>query len=365
MREEDRDAVLKMAGSCFDAADSDEEAVSKLGRPMAAARRLLKNYEPGIYAEMFAEQEEEEVCACEMISEETADAESEKSVADRIYDEVFGLGEYKNKREDALAEEALSEKTPARETAPEEEDEEPIKTPAEEKSESASADGEEDRGETERIAKAVEERASGAKRAEKDKKAEKADGEPQYSVIKIIGYSIPAVAIGVPVAVVLVALSLVVLLIGAALAAAGGLIISFVFLNMVAVSDILMTAGAGLAAAALGILIILFSVYIFVKYGIGFINRVFEGGAKNCLKDKSEYRAPIVEEDSPGKRLLRTLSLALLYIMGLGVLSFLFSMILGADIKRIAAVVFAKYDLVAVIRYLTERYDGLRILIFR
>jgi hypothetical protein len=40
-------------------------------------------------------------------------------------------------------------------------------------------------------------------------------------------------------------------------------------------------------------------------------------------------------------------------------------MILGADIKRIAAAIFNKYDLAAVIRYLIDTFDGVKAFIFR
>lgn len=401
MRKDDRDAVLNMAASCFDAAESDEEAVVKLGRPMAAARRLLKSYEPGCYAEMFAEEPEkeaveveDEAVSCEQIDEEEAEEtaetkeieeteeteesvptpeDSETSRVDGIYADVFGLEQ--DKSEEEISEELLSEESLEQEAAPEESREEPQETEAETDSEQideAQIDIEADAGEDEsheeaaiEIARAVEERMAHEQRAEKEGNKPEEDEKPQYSVIKIIGYSIPAIALGVPVAIFLVALSLVFVMIGAVISAAGALIVSFVFLNMSAISDILMTAGAGLAVLALGALIIVFSIYFFGKYSVGFINRVFEGGAKNCLKDRSKYRAPIVEEESLGLRIMRTVSAILLSFIGLGILSFLFSMILGADIKRIAGAIFAKYDLAAVIRYLINTFDVLKAFIFR
>lgn len=400
MREDDRDAVLNMAASCFDAAESEEEATAKLGRPMAAARRLLKTYEPGCYAEMFMEEPEEEIAVveeesvfCEQIGEEeaeeaetaeTAETEekeesapapenSEKSRVDSIYADVFGLGQDKSGEE--FSEELLSEGSFEQEAAPEDGGEEPQETEAEtelEQIDEAEIDTEADAGEDEsheeaaiEIAKAVEERMAHEHRAEKDEKRGEIEEKPQYSVIKLIGYSIPAIALGIPIAIFLVALSLVFIAIGAVIAAAGALIISFVFLNMSAISDILMTAGAGLGVTSFGALIVAFSIYFFGKYSVGFINGVFEGGAKNCIKDRSKYRAPIVEEESLGIRIMRTVTAILLSLIGLGILSFLFSMILGADIKRIAGAIFAKYDLAAVIRYLVSTFDGLKAFIFR
>lgn len=406
IEKEDRDAVLNMAASCFDAAESEEEAIERLGRPMAAARRVLKNYEPGYYAEMFEEEEVEKETACEKDdSGESEEAEREESIdkspetpeerekrrIDRIYAEVFAIepDEARSEEAGAAAEPADEDGIGQEKTA---EEEEYLKTmypflEGEYQEEQGEGDAElsepvrsEDEGagsplepeskeesrseESFEIAKAVEERAASERRAEKEEKAETVE-KPQYSVIKLIGYSIPAIALGVPVAIFLVSLSLVFVLAGVAIAAAGALIISFVFLNMAAISDILMTAGAGLAVFALGLEIFVLAIYFFGKNAVGFINRVFEGGARNCLKDKSKYRAPIVEEEQFGVRLVRTLSGILLSLLAIGILSFLFSMILGADIKRIAAAIFNKYDLAAVIRYLIDTFDGVKAFIFR
>ena len=405
IEKEDRDAVLNMAASCFDAAESEEEAIERLGRPMAAARRVLKNYEPGYYAEMFEEEDEEENVCEKDDSGESEEAEREESIdksaetpeerekrrIDRIYAEVFAIepDEARSEKAGAAAEPADEEGIGQEKTA---EEEEYLKTiypflEGEHQEEQGEGDAElsepvrsEDEGEDSplepeskeesrseesfEIAKAVEERAASERRAEKEEKAETVE-KPRYSVIKLIGYSIPAIALGIPVAIFLVALSLVFVIAGVAIAAAGALIISFVFLNMAAISDILMTAGAGLAVFALGLEIFVLGIYFFGKNAVGFINRVFEGGARNCLKDKSKYRAPIVEEEQFGVRLVRTLSGILLSLLAIGILSFLFSMILGADIKRIAAAIFNKYDLAAVIRYLIDTFDGVKAFIFR
>lgn len=362
MRKDDRDAVLQMAASCFEAGESDEEVIERIGRPMAAARRVLRSYEPGCYAELLVEDEEEEFCVSEQTGEEAEEedlelveevsAAAEKSIVDKIYAEVFGLEPKKTDEELSVEpEENLEE---PQEPAEEEFYEGTGEEPAAERNEAAIE-----------IARAVEERAAHEQRAEKEKKSTKPDEKPKYSVVKLVGYSIPAIALGIPVSILLVALSLVILLIGAAIAASGALIISFIFLNMAAISDILMTAGAGLAVFAFGAEIVVLAVYFFGKHSIGFINRVLEGGAKNCLKDTSKYRAPIVEEESLGQKLVRTLSTILLSLMGIGILSFLFSMVLGADIKRIAAAIFGKYDLAAVLRYLIDTFEGLKAFIFR
>lgn len=405
IEKEDRDAVLNMAASCFDAAESEEEAIERLGRPMAAARRVLKNYEPGYYAEMFEEEEEEEETVCEKEdSGESEEAEREESIdkspetpeerekrrIDRIYAEVFAIepDEARSEKADAAAEPADEDGIGQEKTAEEEEYlkaiypflegeyeerdkgdaelSEPVRSEDEEAGSSLEPESKEESRSEEsfEIAKAVEERAASERRAEKEEKTETVE-KPQYSVIKLIGYSIPAIFLGIPVAIFLVALSLVFVLAGVAIAAAGALIISFVFLNMAAISDILMTAGAGLAVFALGLEILVLGIYFFGKNAVGFINKVFEGGAKNCLKDKSKYRAPIVEEEQFGVRLVRTLSGILLSLLAIGILSFLFSMILGADIKRIAAAIFNKYDLAAVIRYLIDTFDGVKAFIFR
>ena len=250
-----------MAASCFDAAESEEEAIERLEDRWRRAR-VLKNYEPGYYAEMFEEEDEEEETACEKDdSGESEEAEREESIdkspetpeerekrrIDRIYAEVFAIepSEAQSEEAGAAAEPADEDGIGQEKTA---EEEEYLKTIypflegecqeeqgegdaelselvcSEDEEAGSSLEPESKEGsrseESFEIAKAVEERAASERRAEKEEKAETVE-KPQYSVIKLIGYSIPAIILGVPVAIFLVALSLVFVLAGVAIGLRG------------------------------------------------------------------------------------------------------------------------------------------------
>lgn len=87
---------------------------------------------------------------------------------------------------------------------------------------------------------------------------------------------------GVPVAAVLAVVSLALLAVGAALIYTGGVIISFAFLGMSVAADIMLCAGAGLFVAALGLPVVFFAVWFFLRCFVRLYSRTFARAGEWC-----------------------------------------------------------------------------------
>lgn len=87
---------------------------------------------------------------------------------------------------------------------------------------------------------------------------------------------------GIPVTVILILASLALLLIGASLAYAGGVAISFAFLGMSVVADILLCVGFGLMVGAVGLVIVFLAVWFFLRCVAGLCSRVFAKAGAWC-----------------------------------------------------------------------------------
>ena len=183
--------------------------------------------------------------------------------------------------------------------------------------------------------------------------------EPIY--YRLIIYTILGIILGTPFVVLLVVLALAVLLLGLLVGAAGVLIVSFCFLGMTAVSDVLFTAGTGAAVLSVAPLLIFGAVLIFVFGAISLVNMLLEGGADYCYKQPEKPVAqPIIEERRwPGAVFRFVLGAFLVLLVGGGVAVGL-SILMGADLTRIAGTVFGKYDLAAVLVYVNNLLSGIK-----
>lgn len=106
--------------------------------------------------------------------------------------------------------------------------------------------------------------------------------KPRAKPAALVFYSIAAVIVGIPVTALLAALALAVLAAAALVLFAGGLAISFCFLGLTVVADILMCAGAGLVLIDVGLPLAYFAVWIFVRGAVGFVNLVIRKGGDWC-----------------------------------------------------------------------------------
>ena len=93
---------------------------------------------------------------------------------------------------------------------------------------------------------------------------------------------------GIPLAVVLIVLALAILAVGAALVYAGGVFISFAFLGMSVVADILLTVGFGLIVAAIGLPVVFLAVWFFLRCVVGLYSRMFAKTGAWCRGEERE-----------------------------------------------------------------------------
>lgn len=91
------------------------------------------------------------------------------------------------------------------------------------------------------------------------------------------------IIVGIPVAAVLIVFSLALLALGAALIYVGGVFISFAFLGMSVVADILLTVGFGLFVAAIGLPVVFLAVWFFLRCVVGLYSRLFAGPARGAV----------------------------------------------------------------------------------
>lgn len=93
---------------------------------------------------------------------------------------------------------------------------------------------------------------------------------------------------GIPVTVILILASLALLLIGASLAYAGGVAISFAFLGMSVVADILLCVGFGLMVGAVGLVTVFLAVWFFLRCVAGLCSRAFAKAGAWCRGEVRE-----------------------------------------------------------------------------
>ena len=96
------------------------------------------------------------------------------------------------------------------------------------------------------------------------------------------------IIVGIPVAAVLIVFSLALLALGAALIYVGGVFISFAFLGMSVVADILLTVGFGLFVAAIGLPVVFFAVWFFLRCVVGLYSRLFARAGAWCRGEVRE-----------------------------------------------------------------------------
>jgi len=105
---------------------------------------------------------------------------------------------------------------------------------------------------------------------------------PKTKVGLLILYIILGVAVGLPLTVLFACVALGIFGCGGALIAAAALLVSFCFLGMGVVADILLLAGAALVLAALGLLLLFFAVWFFIRCVVGFVNLILRKGREWC-----------------------------------------------------------------------------------
>ena len=328
MAPQDREAVLRGVNARFDEEGDDAAVIASLGSPTFAAVSVLRGYtppeegasdsvpmpeprrarpEPKPVEPEPIEPEPEEPEAPEEAEPEEPEAESAEA------DEPSPVEPVPEAESTEPAEPAPEPEAPPAEpeTGPEPEPEQPEipAEPAEPETaeEPAEAEAPEDAvGPAEEPEEPYEREESGTEAegpgepAEPDEAEEPEEAEespdlppfwggppelpkpPKAKVGLLILYIILGVAVGLPLTVLFACVALGIFGCGGALIAAAALLVSFCFLGMGVVADILLLAGAALVLAALGLLLLFFAVWFFIRCVVGFVNLILRKGREWC-----------------------------------------------------------------------------------
>lgn len=328
MAPQDREAVLRGVNARFDEEGDDAAVIASLGSPTFAAVSVLRGYtppeegasdsvpmpeprrakpEPKPAEPEPIEPEPEEPAAPEEAEPEEPEAESAEA------DEPSPDEPVPEAESTEPAEPAPEPETPPAEpeTEPEPEPEQP-EIPAEPAEpepaeEPAEAEAPEDAvGPAEESEEPDEPEEPGTEAEEPEEPAETDEAEepeeaeenpdlppfwggppelpkpPKAKVGLLILYIILGVAVGLPLTVLFACVALGIFGCGGALIAAAALLVSFCFLGMGVVADILLLAGAALVLAALGLLLLFFAVWFFIRCVVGFVNLILRKGREWC-----------------------------------------------------------------------------------
>lgn len=328
MAPQDREAVLRGVNARFDEEGDDAAVIASLGSPTFAAVSVLRGYtppeegasdsvpmpeprrarpEPKPVEPEPIEPEPEEPEAPEEAEPEEPEAESAEA------DEPSPVEPVPEAESTEPAEPAPEPEAPPAEpeTGPEPEPEQPeipaepaepetAEEPAEaEAPEDAVGPAEEPEEPDEREESGTEAEGpgepAGTGEAEEPEEAEESPDLPPFwggppelpkppkaKVGLLILYIILGVAVGLPLTVLFACVALGIFGCGGALIAAAALLVSFCFLGMGVVADILLLAGAALVLAALGLLLLFFAVWFFIRCVVGFVNLILRKGREWC-----------------------------------------------------------------------------------
>lgn len=323
MAPQDREAVLRGVNARFDEEGDDAAVIASLGSPTFAAVSVLRGYTPPEEGASDSvpmpeprrtrpepkpvEPEPEEPEAPEEAEPEEPEAESAEA------DEPSPVEPVPEAESTEPAEPAPEPEAPPAEpeTEPEPEPEQPEipAEPAEPEAaeEPAEAEAPEDASEPAEESEEPDEpeepgtEAEGPEGpAESDEADEPEEAEenpdlppfwggppelpkpPKAKVGLLILYIILGVAVGLPLTVLFACVALGIFGCGGALIAAAALLVSFCFLGMGVVADILLLAGAALVLAALGLLLLFFAVWFFIRCVVGFVNLILRKGREWC-----------------------------------------------------------------------------------
>lgn len=323
MAPQDREAVLRGVNARFDEEGDDAAVIASLGSPTFAAVSVLRGYTPPEEGASDSvpmpeprrarpepkpvEPEPEEPEAPEEAEPEEPEAESAEA------DEPSPVEPVPEAESTEPAEPAPEPEAPPAEpeTEPEPEPEQPeipaepaepetAEEPAEaeapeDASEPAEESDEPDEPEEPWTEAEGPEEPAGSDEAEEPEEAEENPDLPPFwggppelpkppkaKVGLLILYIILGVAVGLPLTVLFACVALGIFGCGGALIAAAALLVSFCFLGMGVVADILLLAGAALVLAALGLLLLFFAVWFFIRCVVGFVNLILRKGREWC-----------------------------------------------------------------------------------
>ena len=231
MAPQDREAVLRGINARFDAEGDDAAVIASLGSPTFAAVTVLRGYTPPEEGELGSRYEPEPEAEPEAETEPETETEAGAEAEPEVEAEAEAEAEYADTAADEPAgEDAAPELPPFWDGPPE------LPKP------------------------------------------------PKAKVGLLILYILFGLVICLPVTVALTGLALGIFVLGGAGIGLGALLASFCFLGMNVVADILLLAGAALVAAALGLLLLFFAVWFFLRGVVGFADLIIRKGRDWCYE---------------------------------------------------------------------------------
>ena len=282
MAPQDREAVLRGVNARFDEEGDDAAVIASLGSPTFAAVSVLRGYTPpeeGASASVpmpeprraRPEPKPAEPEPAEPEQEEPAVAEETEEIEEAELPVEPEAAELEPEPEAEPEAEAAADEA-AEETEPDSEPEGPAEEPDEEEAEAEDMPAESEPAEDE-DAPELPPFWDGPPELPKP---------PKAKVGLLILYSVLGVVIGLPLTVLFTCVALGIFCCGGVLIGAAALLVSFCFLGMNVVADILLLAGAALVRAALGLLLLFFAVWFFLRCVVGFVNLILRKGREWC-----------------------------------------------------------------------------------
>lgn len=310
----DREAVLRGINQRFDEGESDADVIAKLGSPTFAAVSVLRGYVPPEEDEL-AEQAQEpeplpepepepeplpepepEPAADEAVPEPEPASEPEQAEEPETPEPEPGTEDGTDMADpvsETELEETADEAEPETEPEPESEDAGEPEPAGESAPEEAEPEPEGDGGDAPAAESLPEPETD---EEEPPELPPFWDGPPELprppkaKVGLLIVYVFFGIVLGIPVTAALAAVALALLCAGALVIGAAALLVSFCFLGMSVVADILLLAGAGLVLAALGLLLVCVAIWFFRRCAVGFVDLLLRKGRDWCYERGEEER---------------------------------------------------------------------------
>ena len=284
----DREAVLRGINQRFDEGESDADVIAKLGSPTFAAVSVLRGYVPP--------EEDPEPAADEAEPEPEPASEPEQAEEPETPEPEPGTEDGTDMADpvsETEPEETADEAEPETEPEPENEDAGEPEPAGESAPEEAEPEPEGDGGDAPAAESLPEPETD---EEEPPELPPFWDGLPELprppkaKVGLLIVYVFFGIVLGIPVTAALAAVALALLCAGALVIGAAALLVSFCFLGMSVVADILLLAGAGLVLAALGLLLACVAIWFFRRCAVGFVDLLLRKGRDWCYERGEEER---------------------------------------------------------------------------
>ncbi|NCB51420.1 MAG: hypothetical protein EOM54_06005 [Clostridia bacterium] len=273
MTAKDREAALAKYIEMFNAAESEEDLLSKLGSPTRVAICELRGYIPSAEPEANDESPAAAIPGTQAAEAPAAQAAPEGLIEPEPVPEAITETPEPSSGSETAAE-APPNEAPSREKVPDNAGEDEL-TPV------SGPEGSETFGDQAVLFDFSE---------QEEAPAPAKTAKPRVIGGRLALYILFGIVACIPATAVLIALCLFVLALGGVLISAGIFVISLGFVGITVFADIMLLFGAGLILAAFGIPIAFFSFWLFLRVVVGFVNLILRTGGNWCCGLDKEAR---------------------------------------------------------------------------